>query len=443
MGGYEKLLALGGDWTKTWLSVMRGDTQNYLELAVDYGNSGLFGDAENVLARFSEGKKDAELSPMVNYIRGWYRELAGDSSGAAQFYAKAKLGPVDYTNPHRLEGKDALEAALRRDPNDAHAHLFLGNLLYAKERREEGFAQWQKAAGLDPSLVHAWRNVAYGERYFKKDLKASYETYKKTLALAPKDARVLLELDEVAQALGVPGRERFAAFEGHSDAVNSRDDLIARMVDLRLEQGDRRNLELAQATLKEHHFHSWEGKYDIHHAWIEANQRMGDLAFAGKQLDAALGYYKLASEYPKNLEVAPRTPDFRANVDWNFAKTLLAKGDRDSASGRLKQILAEQYGKPHLGTYYQALAQKTLGNEGEYRSLLDSLEKRARSMTSGAYENRGRAEVIGHYLLSLVLAEKGDQAAADAERKKALEGDPRAARLALTEAQIDIARAHQ
>lgn len=419
MGAYEK-----GDWAG-------GDTQNCLELAVEYGNDGLYEDAENVLARAEPA------SPMVNYYRGYYRELAGDKSGAAQFYAKAKLGPVDYTNPHRLESKAVLEAALARDPNDAHAHLFLGNLLYSKERREEGFEHWQKAAALDPKLVHAVRNVAYAQRYLKKDLKASYATYQKALAIAPKDARVLLETDQVAQELKVPSQERFARFESHLDAVNSRDDLVARLIDLRLEQGDPRNLELAQATLKEHHFHTWEGKYGIHHAWVEANQRMGDLAFAKKQFDAALAYYKLAAEYPKNLEVAPRTPDFRAHINWDYAKVYLAKGERAQAEASLKQILAEKYRRPHLGTYYQALAHKALGNDAAYRAALDSLEKRARQASSG------RQEATGHYLLSLVLEEKGDKEGAAAERKKALDADPRAGRAALTEAQIDIARAHQ
>jgi tetratricopeptide (TPR) repeat protein len=451
MGGHERLLALqqsgdaarAGDWAKTWLSIMRDETQNYLELAVDYGNDGLYADADGVLARFSEGKQDAALHPMVNYIRGYYRELAGDSTGAAQFYAMAKLGPVDYTNPHRLEEKEALEAALRHDSADAHAHLFLGNLLYSKERREEGYAHWRKAAELDAKLADAWRNVAYAQMYLKKDVKASYETYKKALQISPKDARVLLEMSSAAQALHVPSRERLALFESHPDAVNSRDDLVAGLADLRLEQGDRPNLELAQETLKTHHFHSWEGSYGIHHSWMEANERLGDLEFAQKHYDRALGYYKLAGEYPKNLEVAPRTPDFRASIDWDFAKVFLAQGKRDAAVGYLKQILAEKYGRPHLGTYYQALAQKALGNDGEYRSLLDALEKSARASTSSTFENRRRGGSTGHYLLALVLEEKGDKAAADAERKKALDADPQAGRRALMEAQIDTARAHQ
>ena len=441
MGGYEKLMALqqGGDeaattaWVKTWLAVMRDDTQNYLELATAYGDAGLYGDAEGVLARFSEGKQDAALNPMVNYVRGYYRELAGDSAAAGQFYAKAKLRPVVYTNPHRLEEADALEAALRRDPADAHAHLFLGNLLYAKNRLEEGFVNWQKAAGLDPKLELAWRNIAYGQEHFKNDPRASYETYRKALALDPTDARVLLELDQAAQRLGVPAGERFSTLESHAEAVNQRDDLIARLVDLRLEMSDRRNLELALNTLKTHHFHSWEGGYEIHNAWTEANERLGDRAFAEKHFDVAQNYYKLAGEYPGNLEVAPRTPDMRANIDWDFAKVLLAMGDRQAAEGRLKQILAEQYTKPDLGAYYQALAQKALGNDAAYRLLLEKIETSARARTDAA----------GHYLLALVLDQKDEKSAAEAERQKALRADPHAARTALTEAQIDLARAQQ
>lgn len=451
MGGHEKILALQGsgdaagaaEWAKTWRSIMRDATQNYLELAVDYGNDGLYAETESVLSAFSEGKQDAALHPMVNYIRGYYRELAGDSTGAAQFYAKAKLGPVDYTNPHRLEGKEALEAALRHDPADAHAHLFLGNLLYAKERREEGFAHWQKAAALDGTLTDALRNVAYAQRYLKKDLNASYETYKKALQTNPKDARVLLELSSVAQVLHVPNRERFSLLESHPDAVNSRDDLVASLVDFRLEQGGRQNLELAQQTLKARHFHSWEGGYGIHHSWMEANERLGDLELSQKHYDKALSFYKLAGEYPGNLEVAPRTPDFRAGINWDFAKVFLAQGKRDAAAGYLKQILAEKYGRPHLGTYYQALAQKALGNNSAYRSLLDTLEKSARASAAGTFENRRRGGTTGQYLLALVLEEKGDKAAAAVERKKALDADPQAARRALMEAQIDTARAHQ
>lgn len=449
MGGYERLLALGKlgrnehEWRKTWRAYMRDEVQNYLELAVAYANAGLYGDADAVLALYAEGRPEDKLHPMVSYYRGYFKELAGDSAAAARLYAAARKGPVAYTNPHRLEGKAALEAALRHDPADAHAHLFLGNLLYASGQREDGFAHWKKAVELNDRLTLAWRNVAYGERYFQKNLEASYAAYEKAAALDPADARILLELDQVAEALNKPSAERLARLERRLEVVRMRDDLLARLVDLRLERGSPEDLRSVHEILRTHHFHSWEGKYGIHHAWVEVNQKLGDAAFERKDYATALKHYQEATLYPKNLEVAPRTPDFRAHVYWNLAKVYQAMGERAKAEEYLKQIVAEQYGKPHLGYYYQALAYKAMGRDADYRRLLEALEREARERTSGRYEFRGRPETIGHYLLALALKEKGDAAAAERELKTALRRDPQAGRLALSEAQIDTARAHQ
>ena len=449
MAGYERLLALRNlrqgdhEWGKIWRSYMRGDVQNYLEMAVAYANAGLYADADTVLALYAEGRPESKLYPMVSYYRGYFKELAGDPAAAARLYAIARKGPAAYTNPHRLEGKAALEAAIRQEPTDANAHLFLGNLLYASGQREDGFASWKKAVELNGRLTLAWRNVAYGERYLHKNLEASYATYQKAAALDPGDARILLELDQVAQGLRRPSAERLARLEQRLDVVRTRDDLLTQLIDLRLERGSIGDLDFAYETLRTHHFRSWEGRYGIHHAWVEVNQKLGDAALEKKDYAAALKYYEQATLYPKNLEVAPRTPDFRAHVFWNLAKVHQAMGNTAKANEYLRQIGAERYGKAHLGAYYQALAQKALGQEAEYRRLLEALEREARQRTSGGYEYRGRPETIGHYLLSLVLKEKGDAGAARAAYEAALQRDPHAPRLAVTEAQIDTAGAHQ
>lgn len=449
MGGYEKTIAVknigtsSSTWEDVWKSVMRDAVQNYLELSVAYANAGLFEDADTILAIFSYGKDDSEINPMVNYFRGHFEELAGHASAASKYYAKARKGPVDYTNPHRLEGKAALEAAIVRNPDDANAHLFLGNLLYARGQREDGFAHWEKAIELNDNLAHAWRNLGYGEWHLKNNLAASYKAYKKGLHLNPHDARVLLEYDRVAEAMEVPAGERLAFLEQHHDVVRTRDDLLSRLVDLRLVAGDMENLKEAYSSLSSHHFHSWEGKYGIHHCWVEVNQRLGDWAFEKEEFEAALRYYEEACSYPKNLEVAPRTPDFRAHVYWNLAKVHMAMNKQDVANGYLQKIISEKYTRTHLGTYYQALAQKALNNSSKYRSLLDGLENYAKKHTSGEFEYRGTPETIGHYLLSLVLEEKGDKNGAAAERRKALDRNPRVIRSAIREAQLNVARAHQ
>lgn len=449
MGSYEKALVAihsgrpADPCLQTWLSIMRGSVQNYLELATAYAAAGLYEDADGVLGKYAAGKDDKTLYPMVSYMRGYFKEMSGDPAAASGFYEKAALGPVEYTNPHRLDEKAALEAALQKRPQDAHAHLFLGNLLYAIGQREEGFAHWKRAVEVEDSLILAWRNVAYAHNNLRKDLPASYKAYQKTMQLAPKDGRALLEMDQVAQAMKVPPADRLAYLEEHAPALNSRDDLVARWVDLSLEIGGESNLKSALDRLKTRRFNLWEGGYDIHDAWVEVNQKLGDLAMSGKDYPAALQYFKEACEYPKNLGVAPRTPDFRADVNWNLARVYIAMGKSDLADASLKQILAEKYPRPSLGSYYQALAQRRLKNDAAARSLLDGLEKRAREMTSGGFEYRGDPKTIGHMLLALILEEKGDKTGASVERKKATDQNPRAMRLATRQAQIEYAGAHQ
>src|SRR5574341_340928 len=158
---------------------------------------------------------------MVNYFRGYFKEVQGDPPSAAEFYARARRGQLKYVNPHRMEARAVLEAAIRQTPPDANAHHLLGNLLYATGQREEGFRSWLKAVELNDKLGLSWRNVAYGQRYLKKDLRASYDVYKKAFAIDLSDARVFLEMDQVAEALKVPSPERLALFEKHADTVQA------------------------------------------------------------------------------------------------------------------------------------------------------------------------------------------------------------------------------
>ncbi|MEW6234088.1 MAG: DUF5107 domain-containing protein [Candidatus Omnitrophota bacterium] len=444
MGGWEKTQALrDGDeaaaWKSEWQSIMRGAVQNYLELASAYAEAGLYNDADAILALYAKGKDEAVIYPMVNYFRGYCKELSGGS--AEKFYAQARKGPAEYANPHRQEEKAALEAVLARHPDDARAHLYLGNLLYSRSQREEGFAHWRQAAESDNTLALAWRNVAYGERYFKNDLRASQSAYRKTMELVPKDACVLLEYDQLCEAMNVPAAERLAILKQRQEVAQQRDDLLGRLIDLQLAAGGEGELAEVYDILRRRHFHSWEGRYGIHYCWMEVNQKLGDSAFDKKNYSEALNYYKAACLYPNNLEVAARTPDFRAHVYWNLAKTYLTVNETEKAKDYCQKILEEKYRKANLGTYYQALAQRALGHADEAQGLMEQLEKRARQMLSSD-RRREASEALGHYFLSLILQEKNEADAA-AERKKALDSNPRVWRAAVLEAQFDVSNAIQ
>ncbi|MFI4941635.1 MAG: DUF5107 domain-containing protein [Burkholderiales bacterium] len=418
----------------TRAGIMRSSVPNAIDLAASYAAAGLFEDADAVLAG-QLATADA-ASPMLHYLRGSFRKALGDGT-AAEHFRRAAASPLAGALPHRLIEKQALEEAIVLAPNDARAHHLLGNLLYGFGQREEGLARWKEAVRLDQGLSLAWRNVGYAEAQLHKDDRAALAAYDRAFAVDASDARVLLERDQVAERLRLPGPERRTLLERNRSTVEGRDDLTARFVDLLLESGGERELQQAERILKTRHFHTWEGAYGLHHAWVENQQRLGDAALARGDRALALRHYQGALEYPKNLEVAPRTPDLRAHVWWSLSR---AQQGRERAA-LLRLILGERYPQPSLGTYYQALAAKALGQQAAAHALLAQLEEAARSDTAAGSSSRNRA--IGHYLLSLVLRENGDTTAAEAELAKARELDLHADRRALTRAQVEYAGGHQ
>ncbi len=448
MAAREKSLALRalgrpvGAWDETREGIMRGSLQNAIELANAYAEAGLFADADAVLAGFTPAS-GAELAPgagaspgpMLHYLRGSFRKALGDSAGAAGHFRDAAAAPLAGAQPHRLVEKRALEEAIAAAPGDASARHLLGNLLYGLGQHEEGLRAWKDAVRLNDALALSWRNVGYAEARLHQDDRAALAAYDRAVALAPGDARVLLERDQAAERLRVPAAQRRALFDARPATVGERDDLSARFVDLLLDTRGGGDLAQAERILTTRHFHSWEGAYGLHHAWVEVEQRLGDRALADGDRESARAHYRRAAEYPKNLEVAPRTPDLRAHVLWSQARA-----ERGGArTALLKRILDERYPKPSLGTYYQALAAKALGRTAESAALLDSLERAARADAGAG----GPRAAVGRYLLSLALREKGDVAGAEAELAGARSLDPHPERRALTRAQIEYAGGHQ
>ena len=336
MAGRERSLALaklgrpGEAWQATFAGYMRGAVQNFIELAAAYVEAGLHADADAVLESVSKTQAAAPLNPMVHYLRGLLPRGDGRRDWGRRLLPPRLRGPLVYSNPHRVEEQAALEAALRANPRDASAPppprqppLRRGHGARTRSRH------WKEATRLNPRLALSWRNVGYAERNLRQDDRAAYDAYRKALEIDPSDARVLLETDEVAERLKVLPAERLASLEKLQGTVDRRDDLVLRLVDLRLANGAQTGLEAAHRAMTTRDFNVWEGGYTLHLVWTDLNRKLGDLALDRKDLRAALGYYEQAAQYPKNLKVAPRTPDFRAHVNWSFARAHLTLGRRE------------------------------------------------------------------------------------------------------------------
>ena len=210
-----------------------------------------------------------QTTPMIDYLLGYLAVRRGDNGTARLCFVRGNERPILYANPHRVVELLALEAAVRDDARDSKARHLLGNVLYGFGRRDEALWHWREAARVSPELGLAWRNVGYAERQMHSDDRAAAQAYRNAFAADETDARVLLELDQVEERLRVPAQERLARLESHRTVMDSRDDLVTRWIDLKLQVGTASDLAVARAALLTRHFRSWEGAYGIHQRFVE------------------------------------------------------------------------------------------------------------------------------------------------------------------------------
>ncbi|MHC4462494.1 MAG: DUF5107 domain-containing protein, partial [Planctomycetota bacterium] len=140
---------------------MRGEVESYLELAVDYGNCGLWDEAIEVLLRpVKSNMSFARTYPMIYYYLGYFYRQKGNTLEASKHFSLAARMPTDYCFPFRLESIKVFNTATKHNPSDARAHYYLGNLLYALQP-EEAINLWEKSRAIDDSFATVHRNLGW------------------------------------------------------------------------------------------------------------------------------------------------------------------------------------------------------------------------------------------------------------------------------------------
>ena len=250
---YEKYL-LTGDVADLQVlkELMRGEAHNYDEIALDYCGAGCWTEAASL---WNIASSENAVTPMTYYYWGWCLEEGG-LEGADAIFAKAVAACPDYCFPNRLEAILALQCAIEKNPEDARAPYYWGNLYYDKRQYDLATEYWEKSATLDASFPTVWRNLALV--YFNKQHQAekALECMEKAFRLDETDARILMELDQLYKRMQRPHAERLAFLQQYPALIAQRDDLVLEEITLLNQTGA---YEKAKTLLDAHIFHPWEG----------------------------------------------------------------------------------------------------------------------------------------------------------------------------------------
>lgn len=404
---------------------MRDDIQNYLELAVDYGNCGFYDEAIDVLKRAESG---GSKFPMVYYYSGYYLDKKGIEEKALESFEKAGRMPSDYCFPFRPESVDVLRVAQDKNPQDALAPYYMGNLLF-DHQPEEAVKQWEKSVALDDRFVLAHRNLGLAYLRIKNDVAEAIKSLEKARKLAPTEPRLYDELDLLYEAGKVSPDKRLDLLVKNHETVKKRDDALSREIGLLVQLGE---YDRALDLLESHHFHVWEGGGRIHNVFVDAHVLRGLERYSSSDYRDALKSFLSALEYPENLEVGkPVRGGGEPRVQYFIGTAYEALGEKTRAREYFEKAVAPKRGWSEL-SFYQGMSYRKLGQKEESERVFQGLMRFAQKTLEatsemdffakfGERQSASNRRAQAHYLLALSYLGKEEMGKAREELEKALE----------------------
>jgi tetratricopeptide (TPR) repeat protein len=366
-------------------ALMRNDPHNYIALAQEYAESGLYTDAIDVLKRITQ-EATSEVYPMVYYYLGNYEQMRGCASAAQQYLLLGQAACSDYCFPNQLSDLVVLTHVIQNQPSDAKAHYYLGNLLYDKKRHLDAIAHWEESVSLDSNYPTAHRNLALA--YYNKlnDADKALKSLEIAFHLNEQDARVYYELDQLYKKLSRGTQERLRHLEQNLDLVLFRDDLYIEYVTILNMLGD---FSQAKELIASRKFHPWEGgEGKVSSQYVLCHVELAKKQLLAGEYGQAIQLLEKAKQYPENIGEGKLTGAQENHINYYLGLAYTELGQKIQAKdafGRGSQGLDEPTSamfyndQPPEMIFYQGMCLLELGREekarGKFNKLVDYGEK--------------------------------------------------------------------
>jgi tetratricopeptide (TPR) repeat protein len=362
-----------------WLAMdaLPVDGQQRLDLGFDLVRMGLLEEVLQVLAPLQAEVHDGSAA-LLRYARAFVLGELGFEQESSAAYHEASLANPDYVFPSRLEEMVLLENAVSANPADARAPYYLGNFLYDRRRHEEGISMWERSTRLDPDFPTAWRNLGFGYYNVLRDTDRALIAFEKARSLAPQDARILYEQDQLLKRTGEDPARRLATLELHKELVEKRDDLSVELISLYNSAGCP---EEALRLLLARHFQPWEGGEGmVLSQYVRANVLLAQRALTQDDAHAAIDHLHAATNPPHSLSEARHLLMNLSMIDYWLGVAHSTNGDNEKASVHWQKAAAQKGDFQQMQvqtvsetTYWGAMALRKLGREDEADALLRAI----------------------------------------------------------------------
>lgn len=359
---------------------MRGEIQNYLDLAVKLGNMGLFTDAITILESAAV-HTDPLLhgNPLIPYFRGYYELLSGNQQvSQAAFQQAAKL-KTDFCFPFRYETEKVLEAAISQNPTDFQAWYLLGNLLY-DHQPEKAIEKWEQAVKIEYDFPMAHRNLAFSADHTENNPQKAKDHIAMAIRNDPTEPVFYFEQDNYALKVGESPEDRLELLEKAGKVIENKDNPLARRVYLELLCGQEND---ALNTLQSYHFRKVEGVGNIHNVWVDAWLLTGKQQLAKGKSREALKRFERSLEYPQNLDIGRNSREGQSHYFIGLA--LEKSGKKKLARTHYEEAVSKRFNTDEL--YYQGKAFQRLGETEKATEVFQGMLERGNELIQRINEN--------------------------------------------------------
>ncbi|MGH3359987.1 MAG: DUF5107 domain-containing protein [Nocardioidaceae bacterium] len=309
---------------------------------------------------------------------------------------------------------DALARLRRYRPDDPVIAALEGHWLYAAGRRRQAIEAWEIAASASEPDPVVLRNLGVAAYNVDGAAELAARHYARARSVAPDDARLLFEADQLDGRRGIDIAVRLGALLSRPDLVSSRDDLTLRLAELLTARG---RAEEAVKVLCDRPFQPWEGGEGlVLAAWEESHVVLAAAALDAGDATTAIHHAEAALSPPSSLGEARHPRANTADLYLVLGDALAATGNRagaqqawETAAGRQGDFQAMQVEPYSERTAASVAALRRLGQTAEAARLRDRL---ARYLDEQA-EMRPRVDYFATSLPTMLLFTEDPQVAHD------------------------------
>lgn len=345
--------------TSEYVTLMGGEIEDYMELAILYLHNGFADEAVKIL-------KEADALKAYPTVKMWLGYLTDDKA----MYEAALAMPVDYCNPFRLETIPVLEKAKELFPESDKPYYYLGCLLYNKQQ-DAAAQQWRRCVELNPRMDLAWRNLGWYNWLYTKNYDEAAECYAKAVELAPEKALYLEEQEHVLEAKGEAVEKRYEVLKSHHKTAVKRYYPLAQEVVTGTFVGE---YDYVLDLLENCYFPTREGVASFHEVYVDALLCAGYQKAAAGDCKGAVALYEKSFEYPMNHQVflvderSPRD----AQAYYFIGQAYEKMGQKSKASSYYKKAVGVDT-KLSFCRYWKGLALEKLGRKAEAEAIYEAL----------------------------------------------------------------------